>query len=276
MDHAFIDSLYRRNRDCLLCPSKKRTAAFLENLIALLFPDFEKKQYADFNDFESHVLALKDDLREILSRDPAWHRGSPETAAKAFFAEIPTIYERIREDIEAMFSGDPAARSHSEIVRCYPGFFAVAAYRIAHGLVKQGAELVPRIFTEAAHSVTGIDIHPGAVIGRHFCIDHGTGVVIGETTHIGEHVKIYQGVTLGGLSVDKADARKKRHPTIEDHVVIYAGATILGGETTVGKGSVIGGNVWLTRSVPPGTKVYYKAAMTDKDGATDIIEFKES
>ncbi|MCA1750666.1 MAG: serine O-acetyltransferase EpsC [Cryomorphaceae bacterium] len=275
MDHAFLNSLYRRNKDCALCPSKKRTAAFLENLIALLFPDFEKKQYADFDDFQSHIIVLKDDLREILSRDPAWHHRDSEGAAEAFFTEIPRVYTRIREDVEAMYSGDPAARSHSEVVRCYPGFYAIAAYRIAHELLKQGADLIPRIFTEAAHNVTGIDIHPGAVIGRHFCIDHGTGVVIGETSHIGEHVKIYQGVTLGGLSVDKADARKKRHPTIEDHVVIYAGATILGGGTVVGARSIIGGNVWLTRSVAPDTKVYYKAAMTDKDGATDIIEFKQ-
>ena len=137
-----------------------------------------------------------------------------------------------------------------------------------------GVELIPRIITERAHSKTGIDIHPGAKIGSHFCIDHGTGIVIGETSRIGNHVKIYQGVTLGGLSVDKSDAAKKRHPTIEDHVVIYAGATILGGKTVIGRNSIIGGNVWLTRSVPENTKVYYKAALTDKDGDTDIIEFK--
>jgi serine O-acetyltransferase len=125
-----------------------------------------------------------------------------------------------------------------------------------------------------AHGKTGIDIHPRAEIGRHFCIDHGTGIVIGETTHIGDHVKIYQGVTLGGLSVAKGDAEKKRHPTIEDHVVLYAGATILGGDTVIGHHSIVGGNVWLTRSVPPHTKVYYKAALTNNDGETDIIEFK--
>ena len=147
----------------------------------------------------------------------------------------------------------PAAKSREEVIRTYPGFYAVAAYRIAHQLHLLGIQGIPRIITEHAHSKTGIDIHPGAKIGNHFCIDHGTGVVIGETSVIGNHVKIYQGVTLGALSVNKEDATKKRHPTLEDNVVVYAGATILGGGTVIGRGSVIGGNVWLTESVPPDT-----------------------
>ena len=161
----------------------------------------------------------------------------------------------------SMYEGDPAAKSESEVVRTYPGFYAIAAYRLAHELHLLGVEGIPRVITEFAHSKTGIDIHPAAKIGEHFCIDHGTGVVIGETTIIGNHVKIYQGVTLGALSVDKSDAEKKRHPTIEDRVVIYAGATILGGETTIGHDSIIGGNVWLTQSVPPQSKIYYQPKM---------------
>lgn len=246
----------------------------MDALIALLYPDFEQQKFKDYGDFERHIAALEEDLRDILARDPSSDFTDPGEVANAFFSSLPELQESIDQDVQAMYDGDPAAQSRSEVIRCYPGFFAISTYRIAHKLLKAGAGLTPRIFTEVAHGQTGIDIHPGAEIGSHFCIDHGTGVVIGETSHIGKHVKIYQGVTLGGLSVDKADASKKRHPTIEDHVVIYAGATILGGKTVVGTHAVIGGNVWITRSVPPHTKVYYKAAMTTDSGDTDIIEFK--
>jgi serine O-acetyltransferase len=174
-----------------------------------------------------------------------------------------------------MFEGDPAAKSRSEIIRTYPGFYAIAAYRIAHQLHVAGITGIPRIITEHAHSKTGIDIHPAASIGNYFCIDHGTGVVIGETTVIGDHVKIYQGVTLGALSVNKEDAEKKRHPTLEDRVVVYAGATILGGETVIGHDSIIGGNVWITKSVPPNTKIYYQAKMFNGDtNEIDLVIFK--
>ena len=165
-------------------------------------------------------------------------------------------------DVHAAYEGDPAAKSFDEIIFSYPGLFAVTVYRIAHQLLGQGVPLMPRIMTEYAHSLTGIDIHPGANIGESFFIDHGTGVVIGETTEIGERVRIYQGVTLGALSLPKEEVEslrtKKRHPTIEDDVIIYAGATILGGKTVIGARSVIGGNVWLTESVPPDTKVFLK------------------
>ncbi len=168
-----------------------------------------------------------------------------------------SIYDKLIEYLLAIYIGDPAAKYISEVIRSYPGFYATAAYRIAHELHSLGIEDIPRIITEHAHSQTGIDIHPGARIGRHFCIDHGTGLVVGETAEIGDHVKLYQGVTLGALSVHKEDANLKRHPVIEDHVVIYAGATILGGQTVIGHHSIIGGNVWITRSVPPHAKVYY-------------------
>lgn len=274
MNTPFLDSLYQHHKDCSHCPSRKRSAAFVESLIGLLYPDYEQQSFHSFSDFQSHVARLESDLHDILSRDPAASFDNAKAVASTFFEDLPALQGSIDQDVEAMYDGDPAAKSQAEVIRCYPGFFAIATYRVAHKLLGMGAGLTPRIFTEVAHGQTGIDIHPGAVIDSYFCIDHGTGVVIGETTHIGKHVKIYQGVTLGGLSVDKADASKKRHPTIEDHVVIYAGATILGGKTVVGAHSVIGGNVWLTRSVEPHTKVYYKAAMTTESGDTDIIEFK--
>ena len=172
---------------------------------------------------------------------------------------IPLLRKILATDVRGVYEGDPAAKSHDEIIFCYPGIFAVTVYRVAHKLFELQVPLLPRIMTEHAHSLTGIDIHPGADIGESFVIDHGTGVVIGETTVIGKNVRIYQGVTLGALSLPKdAGERlrgKKRHPTIEDDVIVYSGATILGGNTVIGARSVIGGNVWITKSVPPDTKV---------------------
>ena len=192
-----------------------------------------------------------------------------------FFASLPDLYAAINQDVDAMFEGDPAAKSRNEVIRTYPGFYAIAAYRVAHQLHLHGVGEIPRIITEHAHSRTGIDIHPAARIGKHFCIDHGTGIVIGETAIIGDHVKLYQGVTLGALSVSKEDAEKKRHPTLESHVVVYAGATILGGETVIGSHSIIGGNVWLTRSVPANSKIYYQSKMFNgQTEETDIVVFK--
>ena len=176
-----------------------------------------------------------------------------------FLESIPSLRKTLATDVRAVYDGDPAAKSYDEIIFSYPGVFAMTVYRVAHQLFKFQVPLLPRIMTEHAHSLTGIDIHPGAKIGESFVIDHGTGVVIGETTVIGKNVRIYQGVTLGALSLPKdAGERlrgKKRHPTIEDDVIIYSGATILGGDTVIGKRSVIGGNVWITKSVPPDTKV---------------------
>ncbi len=173
--------------------------------------------------------------------------------------EIPSIRKTLATDVQASYEGDPAAKSYDEIIFSYPGIYAMAVYRVAHILFENGVPLLPRIMTEHAHSVTGIDIHPGAEIGESFVIDHGTGVVIGETTHIGESVRIYQSVTLGALSIPKDSGDKfrgkKRHPTIENDVIIYSGATILGGDTVIGARSVIGGNVWLTQSIPPDTTV---------------------
>jgi serine O-acetyltransferase len=178
--------------------------------------------------------------------------------SSSFIDELSVFHRTLLEDAHAIYQGDPAAHSVDEVILAYPGFYAIAVYRLAHWFLKQGVPLVPRLLSEVAHARTGIEIHPGAQIGRAFVIDHGTGIVIGETTTIRDNVKLYQGVTLGALSVDKSMASTKRHPTIEDGVVIYSGATILGGDTVVGKDSVIGGNVWLTRSVPANTKIYHQ------------------
>ncbi len=178
----------------------------------------------------------------------------------AFFERLPQVMELIASDVVAAYEGDPAASCLEEVILAYPGLKAVFTYRLAHELHRLGVPLIPRIMTEFAHNETGVDIHPGATIGREFFIDHGTGVVIGETAVIGDRVKLYQGVTLGALSFPRDERGKlqrgvKRHPTLEDDVVVYAGATILGGDTVVGRGSIIGGNVWLTTSVPPYSKV---------------------
>ncbi|MDI6796546.1 MAG: serine acetyltransferase [Desulfatibacillaceae bacterium] len=186
-------------------------------------------------------------------------RARAERTALALIEDIPALQEEMAADVDAAFHGDPAATCHKEVILCYPGLMAIFVYRIAHRLYLADIPLLPRVMTEYAHSVTGIDIHPGATIGKSFVIDHGTGVVVGETTQIGDNVRIYQGVTLGALSVPAHACdllrRTKRHPTIEDDVIIYSGATILGGETRIGARSVIGGNVWLTHSVNPDTRV---------------------
>jgi len=182
-----------------------------------------------------------------------------QQAALELLEKIPSIRKLLSTDVTATFEGDPAARSYDEIIFSYPGIFAVMVYRVANLLYKMDIPLFPRVLSEHAHSITGIDIHPGATIGESFVIDHGTGVVIGETTKIGDNVRIYQGVTLGALSVPAGAGQKlkgkKRHPTIEDEVTIYSGATILGGDTVIGARSVIGGNVWITESIPPDTTV---------------------
>jgi serine O-acetyltransferase len=185
----------------------------------------------------------------------------PHCAARAadiaqnFLASLVDIRSRLALDVEASLSGDPAATGTDEIIFCYPGLYAITVYRLAHELLRLGAKLIPRMMTELAHEKVGIDIHPGAAIGSSFFIDHGTGVVIGETTVIGDRVRIYQGVTIGAVSVKERRPGVKRHPTIEDDVVIYSGATILGGDTVVGRGAVVGGNCWVTQSVPPGAVV---------------------
>ncbi len=222
---------------------------------------------------ERQPAALRAEIPALAERLVAILHSTPQTDAEAehivarFVACLPTVRARLAQDVEAASEGDPAAKSFAEIVVAYPSIQAVAVYRLAHELFGLGAPVLARIMAEYAHSRTGIDIHPGASIGNRFFIDHGTGVVIGETTLIGDRVQIYQGVTLGALS-PRRGARmrgKKRHPTIEDDVTIYAGATILGGETVIGRGSVVGGNVWLTKSIPPETAVLIETRQTELD-----------
>jgi serine O-acetyltransferase len=192
-----------------------------------------------------------------------------------FFEELSEVFDLLTKDAKAIVDFDPAASSLEEVIIAYPGFYAIAIQRIAHILYKQQVAVLPRILTEYAHSKTGIDIHPGAQIGESFFIDHGTGIVIGETAVVGSHVKIYQGVTLGALTVQKGSTTGQRHPTIQDNVIIYSGSTILGGDTVVGHDSVIGGNVWLTESVPPFSVVYQKSEVKvrDRSEMKDVIEF---
>lgn len=272
---SFVSKLFKAHQECSDCPSPRVIQQFFEELLGLLFPEHTVEKIKDKSQIEYSLVQLKGNLSSILERNPHLHGGNGSELADRFFQNLEQVFDWINQDVDAMFDGDPAAKSRTEILRSYPGFYAIAAYRIAHALHVLGVKLIPRMITELAHSRTGIDIHPGATIDHHFCIDHGTGVVIGETTIIGKYVKIYQGVTLGALSVDKADADNKRHPTIEDDVVIYSGATILGGNTVIGKGSVIGGNVWLTKSVARGSKVYYQTQMYHAESAvTDMYVFK--
>lgn len=237
-------------------PSNKIIAKWAHGILNLLYPQNCTKTYNNLEGIKAQVNLLKNDLIEILTSCDDKIRNS-EIIANTFFDGLPALYEILNTDIQAIYDGDPAAKSEYEVVRTYPGFFAICFYRIAHILASLDVDLIPRILTEHAHSKTGIDIHPSAIIGEYFHIDHGTGIVIGETTTIGKHVKIFQGVTLGALSVRKNLAGLKRHPNVEDYVVIYSSATILGGETVIGHHSVIGGNVWLTESVTPYSTVYH-------------------
>ena len=258
-------------------PGSKAVVDVLETLVDLLFPGCHSRDPIPTERFDEIVrerivrsaTALSDMVERTMAfqctHTPCRHCGDCKAFARKstadFIAELASAREILGEDIQAAYEGDPAARSTMEVVLSYPGVYAIAVHRIAHILYRLGVPILPRIMSEHAHSKTGIDIHPGAQIGPGFFIDHGTGVVIGETCVIGRRVKLYQGVTLGALSFAKdADGNLvkgvKRHPDVEDNVVIYAGATILGGETRIGHDSVIGGNVWLIHGVPPFSKVY--------------------
>jgi len=256
-------------------PSYAEIVEILIDLRELLYPGYGRRQNLSLSNVVYHVGDLLDSLLERLTvqiaralrhsecgtvERTAGVEGQAAEIAAQFLDRLPALRSLLAEDSQAAFDGDPAAKGLSEIIFCYPGLAAVTIYRLAHELHRLGVPLIPRMMTEYAHSKTGIDIHPGATIGPRFFIDHGTGVVIGETTEIGVGVKVYQGVTLGALSFPKDDEgqivrNKKRHPTIEDHVVLYANATILGGDTVIGHHSVIGSSVWITRSVEPFTTI---------------------
>ena len=253
----FIFDLFDEHRHNKSIPSPELICNFINGLLQVLFPQLSDKRYKVMSEFEKDYETLQQRLHSILTGLNGELAKDQDFIHKEFFESLPNIRKTLVRDADAMMSGDPAAVSNTEVIRTYPGFYAIAIYRLAHKLFQLEVPLVPRILTEHAHRLTGIDIHPGATIGGQFCIDHGTGVVIGGTAHIGNNVKVYQGVTLGALSVKKELAQTKRHPTIEDNVVIYAGATILGGRTVIGENSVIGGNVWVTKSVGPNSRIYF-------------------
>lgn len=259
MEDSLLQKLFETHQQHPKCPTSQRVQTFFEDLLGVMFPDLSAATYDTKDELAFFLLNLKTELYEMLFLYPNREAIGSKNKADIFFGKLDHIYSMLCTDTQATYEGDPAAQSESEVIRSYPGFYAIAAYRIAHELYNLDVKVIPRMISEIAHSKTGIDIHPGAMIGRGFCIDHGTGVVIGETALIGNFVKIYQGVTLGALSVEKKLASTKRHPTIEDHVILYAGCTVLGGETVIGHHSIIGGNTWITRSVEPHSKHYYLA-----------------
>ena len=238
----------------------------LSRILGLVFPHYMPDCEKGAKALETALKALEKDLAETLQKTAAWDAAAAKAKIGLFFADLPALAKKIARDAEALYNSDPASKSLSEVILAYPGCYAVSTYRIAHYLLKMEVPLLPRLMAEYAHRVTGIDIHPGAKIGNALYIDHGTGVVIGETAVIGNNVQIYQGVTLGALKVEKGESDKKRHPTIEDNVVIYSGATILGGKTIIGHDSVIGGNVWITKSILPHSRVMYKSSDEAESG----------
>ena len=239
--------------------NKAELEKVIDIFCAELFPVSETA-----NPYKSHAQLtcayniLFDNISKVLDKEKT------ETALTQFFEKLPALQQRLYGDAQVLLENDPAAKSLGEVILTYPGFYALLVHRIAHELYKLNIPTVPRLFSEYAHTKTGVDIHPGASIGDRFFLDHGNGTVIGETCIIGNNVMIYQGVTLGALYVNKRDSQAKRHPTIEDNVIIYACATILGADTIIGHDSIVGGNVWLTHSIPPFSTVYYTSEIRIK------------
>ena len=253
-------------------PDKEIIIDIIHKLQRIVFPGyFRDRNYRIYNAKHNLSMLIEDVMfnlnRQITlvfqgrGEDPQAAEEKAQTISLEFFRAIPQVRAVVQTDVQASYDGDPAASGKDEIIFSYPGLFAIVVYRLAHVMYTLGVPMLPRMMTEHAHSVTGIDIHPGATVGEYFFIDHGTGIVIGETTVIGNHVKLYQGVTLGALTTRGGQSLrgKRRHPTIEDNVTIYAGASILGGETVIGRDSVIGSNAFITRSIAPGTTVSIKS-----------------
>ena len=275
---SIVDSIlldYRQGRaidrlDLFDQPDKELIIDMIGKLLRIVYPGYSRdKRYRIYNARHNLSMLIEDVLYNLnkqvalvlkSSLGPAAAEERAQEICLEFFRQIPAIRAVAQTDVEAFFEGDPAAFSVDEIISCYPGLFAITVYRLAHVLYTQGVPMIPRIMTEHAHSVTGIDINPGATIGKYFFIDHGTGIVIGETTVIGDRVKLYQGVTLGALTTRGGQSLRgqRRHPTIEDNVTIYAGASVLGGDTVIGRDSIIGSNAFITKSVDPCTTVSIK------------------
>jgi len=279
---SYRDEEKTRHIGRVLFPSRSEITELIERLLELVYPGFFGRQNLTDHNVSYHVGELLPRIGQVANRqiyrslcyvDPLKGGAPPSDASCAthaveltheFLRRLPRVRTMLAEDVEAALNGDPAATGADECILAYPGVLAITVYRLAHELHDLGVPLMPRVMTEWSHRMTGVDIHPGASIGRSFFIDHGTGVVVGETTSIGGHVKIYQGVTLGALSFTKDDTgriirEEKRHPTVEDHVTIYANAIVLGGKTVLGEHSVIGGSVFLTSSVPPWSTVTFAA-----------------
>ncbi len=261
--------------DITVQPDRDKVVEILDKLMKMVFPGYFREKNYKFYNLNSRLTVLTEDIIYNLKKQvaisliqkPEYENASYDERVEAseeitekFMLKLPDIRALIETDVQAFFDGDPASYNHSEIILCYPGLRAIVTARLAHELFVLGVPLIPRMMTEHAHSRTGIDIHPGATIGKYFFIDHGTGIVIGETTIIGDYVKIYQGVTIGALSTRGGQSLrgKKRHPTIEDRVTIYAGASILGGETVIGHDAVIGSNAFITSSVEPESRVSFR------------------
>ena len=259
------------NMDVKSHPDKETVVDMIGKLMRIVYPGATReKTYRIYNARHNLSMLIEDVMYNLnkqitlvlrASASPEEAEAQAQQISLAFFQAIPGVRAVVQTDVKAFYDGDPAAFSTDEIIFCYPGLFAITVYRLAHVLYELNVPMIPRIMTEHAHSITGIDINPGATIGKYFFIDHGTGIVIGETTVIGDFVKIYQGVTLGALTTRGGQSLrgKRRHPTIEDHVTIYAGASILGGGTVIGRDSVIGSNVFITHSIPPCTTVSVKS-----------------
>ncbi len=283
-----------RKNDFFDQPSKDEIIEIIDKLMMIVYPGyFRDTIYKGYN-AENHLATLIEDVMYRLHSQivKVWkHAPGEENKCQEkveheayqitvdFLKKIPMIRSYLEEDLEASLEGDPAAKSYDEVILAYPGLYAITVNRMAHELFLMNVPLIPRIMTEHAHSVTGIDIHPGATIGHHFFIDHGTGIVVGETTVIGDNVKVYQGVTLGALSPRGGQKLRnvRRHPTIEDNVTIYSGASILGGETVIGRDSVIGSNAFITKSIPAGTRVSIRQqelqySGTKKTGEKDLSD----
>ncbi len=255
-------------------PSMVQTQDFVENLVHTLFP-IKRNCIIDEGEIAIELDRCTIKLKELLYSIRASLNRPPEEVVGHFFTRIPAAFEELVTDAEAITKHDPASSCVEEVILSYPGFFCITVYRMAHILYDLKVPVLPRVMAEYAHEKTGIDIHPGAQIDSPFFIDHGTGVVIGETARIGKEVRIYQGVTLGALTVEKKMASTKRHPTIEDHVVIYAGSTILGGNTVIGHHTVVGGNTWITESIVPHSVVYrnHRVVVRDSKDFNTPIDF---
>ena len=262
------------NKYCCDVPSMTETHKYVDDLVHLLFPIKESKNFS-LREIQIHLDRMKLRLTELLIPLEKELKKPPKEIAAEFFTYLPQAVELMLNDADIFAKSDPAAERVEEVILCYPGFYCLVVHRMANILYKMGVPILPRVMSEYVHGKTGIDIHPGATIGKNFFIDHGTGIVIGETTIVGENVKIYQGVTLGALYVEKNLSDTKRHPTIENNVIIYAGSTILGGKTLVGHDTIIGGNVWLTESVMPFSIVYrqHKTVIRDSKSFPDPVNF---